>query len=177
MTFRKLKADEIDVRVASVFAQGVTVLLYKDARVDQNVLDETVGPMNWQREHKEVKGNLFCYVSLWDAKKNMWITKSDCGVESYSEKVKGEASDSFKRACFNWGIGRELYTAPFMWIPAQLCDIEEKGGKYNCRTKFYVSEISYNEDGRISALTVLSHKKKDGNKKEWIRAYTMAGGY
>ena len=114
--FRTLRADELDCRVGTCNERGFTLLLYKDARCDQNILDETVGAENWQRDHKEVKGNLFCGVSIWDDVKKQWITKWDCGVESNTEKEKGEASDSFKRACFNWGIGRELYTAPFIYI-------------------------------------------------------------
>lgn len=112
LKFRCLKADEIDCRIATVRANGITLLLYKDARVDQNILDETVGPMNWQRRHCRENAN--CIVSIWDDDKRQWIEKEDTGTESYTEKEKGLASDSFKRACFNWGIGRELYTAPFI---------------------------------------------------------------
>lgn len=121
LKFRLLKASEIDCRIATVSQKGVSVLLYKDARVDQNILDETVGPMNWQRSHSRDNAN--CTVSLWDDEKKQWISKEDTGTESYTEKEKGLASDSFKRACFNWGIGRELYTAPFIWIPAGDCKV------------------------------------------------------
>ena len=114
MEFRKLSADEIDCRLATVKQNGVSLLLYKDARCDQNILDETVGNMNWQRHHNRDNAN--CIVSIWDTEKKMWIEKEDTGTESYTEKEKGLASDSFKRACFNWGIGRELYTAPFIWF-------------------------------------------------------------
>lgn len=112
--FRNLKKDEIDVRVSFVKENGFSVLLYKDARADMIILDESVGAMNWKREH--TRDNKNCIVSIWDNKKNMWISKEDTGTESNNEKEKGLASDSFKRACFNWGIGRELYTAPFIWI-------------------------------------------------------------
>lgn len=112
--FRNLKKDEIDVRVAYVKENGFSVLLYKDARADMIILDESVGAMNWKREH--TRDNKNCIVSIWDSKKNMWISKEDTGTESNNEREKGLASDSFKRACFNWGIGRELYTAPFIWI-------------------------------------------------------------
>ena len=122
--FRDLKSEEIDVRIAQVKQNGVSLLLYKDARVDQDILDETVGPMNWQRDHKELKGNIYCGISIFDTTTKQWITKWDCGKESFSEAEKGEASDSFKRAGFNWGIGRELYTAPFIWIPAEKCEIK-----------------------------------------------------
>ncbi len=112
--FRNLKKDEIDVRVSFIKENGFSVLLYKDARADMIILDESVGAMNWKREH--TRDNKNCIVSIWDNKKNMWISKEDTGTESNNEKEKGLASDSFKRACFNWGIGRELYTAPFIWI-------------------------------------------------------------
>lgn len=122
--FRDLNADEIEVRVQSVKQNGVILLLYKNARCDMNILDETVGAANWQREHYECKGNLFCRVGInvnFDKpdKPERYIWKSDCGVESNTEAQKGEASDSFKRACFNWGIGRELYTSPFIWVKAE----------------------------------------------------------
>ena len=107
LEFRTLQAGEIDCRIATVTEKGVSLLLYKDARVDQNILDETVGPMNWQRAHSRDNAN--CTVSIWDGEKQQWISKEDTGTESYTEKEKGLASDSFKRACFNWGIGRELY--------------------------------------------------------------------
>ena len=104
--FRLLEADEIDVRVAQVKENGLSLLLYKDARVDMNVLDDTVGAFNWKREHSRENAN--CIVSIWDAEKQQWISKEDTGTESQSEAQKGLASDSFKRACVNWGIGREL---------------------------------------------------------------------
>lgn len=124
MKFRDLKANEIDLRIGTISRNGYTLLLYKDARCDMNILDETVGAENWQRDHKELKDNLYCGVSIFAD--NRWVTKWDCGTESYTEKEKGEASDSFKRACVNWGIGRELYTAPFIWINA---NTEEVNGK------------------------------------------------
>lgn len=111
MVFRALRANEIDVRVQQ-FKEGsyVNLLLYKDARCDMNILDETVGHLNWKREHSRDNAN--CTVSIWDESKMQWVSKEDTGTESYTEKEKGLASDSFKRACFNWGLGRELYTAP-----------------------------------------------------------------
>ena len=140
--FRDLKSNEIDVRISTVTENGLSLLLYKDARVDQNILDETYRPFGWQRDHKELKGNIYCGISIFDKEKQMWVTKWDCGKESFSEAEKGEASDSFKRAGFNWGIGRELYTAPFIWIPAEQCNIyTNKQGKLNCNDKFYVEAI------------------------------------
>ena len=127
MKFRDLTKDEIDVRVGQVGDGWATLLLYKDARVDMDILDETAGSENWQRRHYEVKGNMYCSVGIKCG--GEWIWKDDCGTESNTEKEKGEASDSFKRACFNWGIGRELYTAPFIWVPAA-----SKDGKPNFTT-------------------------------------------
>ena len=159
MEFRLLRADEIDCRVATVKQNGVCVLLYKDARCDMNILDETVGAFNWKRSHSRENAN--CTVELWDASKNQWIAKEDTGTESYTEKEKGLASDSFKRACFNWGIGRELYTAPFIWITADKCKIVPvNGGKYTCYDRFEVTDIGYDESRRINRL-VISLKGKE----------------
>ena len=147
--FRTLRADEIDCRIAQINrdGSGLSLLLYKDARCDQNILDETVGPMNWKREHTRENRN--CVVSIWDPEKSQWISKEDTGTESNTEREKGLASDSFKRACFNWGVGRELYTAPFIWVPADKCRI--KDGK--CYDRFTVKGIGYT-DGVISGLEI-----------------------
>jgi len=143
--FRDLKANEIDCRISQVTEKGVALLLYKDARVDQNILDETVGPYNWQREHEFKDGKLYCKVSIWDKDKTQWIYKEDVGTESFSEAEKGQASDSFKRACFNWGIGRELYTAPFIWITSDKCTItKNQQGKFTCKDKFVVEALEIN---------------------------------
>ena len=147
---RTLEANEIDCRVGMVSqrTKKVSILLYKNARVDMAILDELVGPENWQRDHKEIKGNLYCGVGINTAQG--WVWKWDCGVESNTEKEKGEASDSFKRACVNWGIGRELYTAPSIWI--ECSDSEWNGGKPY--VDFRVSHIAYN--GReISELEIV----------------------
>jgi hypothetical protein len=149
MKFRDLMASEIECRVQSVKQNGLILLLYKDARVDMNILDETVGAACWQREHYECKGNLFCRAGIYIPEYREWVWKSDCGVESNTEAQKGEASDSFKRACFNWGIGRELYTAPFIWIGADKCDINN--GK--CYDKFEVEKIII-DNKRITALAI-----------------------
>jgi len=150
--FRLLNANEIDVRIATVKETGVSLLLYKDARCDMNILDETVGAMNWQRSH--LRENANCEVSIWDEGKSTWVSKEDTGVESFTAKEKGLASDSFKRACFNWGIGRELYTSPFMWITPDLCKIEEYKGKQTCYDRFEVEAISYDEMGNIDGLSI-----------------------
>lgn len=160
MEFRKLKASEIDARVNTVSEKGCSLLLYKDARVDQNILDETVGAENWERSHQLIGNNLYCTVSIYDSHKDAWISKQDVGTESYTEKEKGQASDSFKRACFNWGIGRELYTAPFIWIPAGDVCIEDRNGKKTTYDTFSVKSIGYDKEGNISSLTIYNNKRK-----------------
>lgn len=151
--FRDLRADEIEVRVNTISAKGCTLLLYKNARCDMNILDETVGAENWQRKHYECKGNLFCSVGIKCG--GEWVWKDDCGTESYTEKEKGEASDSFKRAGFNWGIGRELYTAPFIWLNAANGDVTlvDKGGKKTTYDTFAVEKIKI-ENKRIVGLAI-----------------------
>ena len=156
--FRLLRADEIDARVAQVKENGLSLLLYKDARCDMNVLDETVGSFNWKREHSRENAN--CIVSIWDAEKQQWISKEDTGTESQSEAQKGLASDSFKRACVNWGIGRELYTAPFIWIKADDCKIIKSGDKFKTFDKFSVRNISYNDKREIDGLVIVKDFKE-----------------
>lgn len=158
MKFRLLKANEIDARVATVNEKGCSLLLYKDARVDQNILDETVGPENWQREHSVIGQNLYCTVKIWDEFKGQWIAKQDVGTESYTEKEKGQASDSFKRACFNWGIGRELYTAPFIWIKAGDVNIEDKQGRKTTYDTFKVKSIGFDDERNIVQLEIINAK-------------------
>lgn len=154
--FRNLKAEEIECRVAQAKEKGVSLLLYKDARCDQNILDETVGAMNWQRHHKRDNAN--CVVSIWDGDKEQWIEKEDTGKESNTEAEKGLASDSFKRACFNWGIGRELYTAPFIWINAADCSaLKQNGQKWQCFDTFAVEKIVI-EDKQIVAISIKNTK-------------------
>ena len=159
MDFRNLTEDEIECRVQSVKQNGLVLLLYKNARCDMNILDETVGAENWQRDHYECKGNLFCRVGILTSPGDeRWVFKSDCGVESNTEAQKGEASDSFKRACFNWGIGRELYTAPFIWIPAAECTaLKAKGDRWQCYDSFEVRKIKV-EKGRIVGLAIRNKK-------------------
>lgn len=160
MIFRDLTKDDIEVRIQSVYDtqynKGLILLLYKNARVDMNILDATVGAENWQREHYECKGNLFCRVGIRTIRNDNetvfeWVYKSDCGTESNTESQKGEASDSFKRACFNWGIGRELYTSPFIWITPENCNI--KDGK--CKDRFAVEKIVI-EDKKIKAISIIN---------------------
>lgn len=143
--FRKLKAEEIEIRVGqkSKTKPVQSLLLYKNARVDMALLDETLGAENWQRDHKELKGVIYCGVSVRDTQANCWVTKWDAGAESNQDAQKGEASDSFKRACVNWGIGRELYTAPQIWVDSNISVYD-----------LYVSRIAYNENGEIVDLAI-----------------------
>ncbi len=156
MNFRRLRANEIDVRAAQVKENGASLLLYKDARVDQRILDETVGGFNWKRSHQIIGDNLYCTVEIYDSDKKEWIAKQDVGTESFTEAEKGQASDSFKRACFNWGIGRELYSAPFIWVGKDKIQIEKspKGKLYIKGFEPRVSEIDYDDDGNISLLRI-----------------------
>lgn len=173
--FRKLRADEIDCRIGTISEKGLSLLLYKDARCDMNVLDEAVGPLNWKREHTRENRN--CIVSIWDEDKGQWVSKEDTGTESNTEAEKGLASDSFKRACVNWGIGRELYTAPFIWVKAEDCEIKQFNGKFRCYDKFVVSKLTYKPNGDIDGLAITNintkklvfvqmPKKKEGESED-----------
>lgn len=157
---RLLRADEIECRVSMLNEKGVTLLLYKEARVDQRILDEAFGIFGWQRSHQIIDGNLYCTVSVYDKETKSWVSKQDVGTTNFAEKEKSQASDSFKRACVNWGIGRELYTAPFIWIPADKVDINVKGDKYYCNDNFSVSSIDYGADREITGLKVINGKEK-----------------
>lgn len=163
--FRGLRPDEIDLRVGTVTAKGVTMLLYKDARCDMNILDETYGAEYWQRDHKQVKENMFCGIGVFNKDLQQWIWKWDCGTESNTEKEKGEASDSFKRACFNLGIGRELYTGGFIFIS---CKTKPNGSKHELENKFEfsgakVSKIVYNEENNKREIVGLEISNKSGD--------------
>ena len=151
--FRELRPDEIELRVGTCTSKGFSLLLYKTARTDSNILDEVVGCMNWQSDYKVVNDNLYCSIGIYDEDKKGWVYKWDCGTESYTEKEKGEASDSFKRAGFKWGIGRELYTSPFIWI---MGNVEENKKTEKYQPSINVQEIKVKEIGysnnRISKL-------------------------
>ena len=157
---RLLRADEIDCRVAQCKSTGVQLLLYKDARCDMAILDETFGPMNWQRHHSRDNAN--CIVSIWDESKKQWIDKEDTGTESNTEAEKGLASDSFKRACVNVGVGRELYTSPFIWVLSANCEIKKSdSGRLYCNDRFAVQEIGYNDRREINRLVIVNTKTKN----------------
>lgn len=153
---RLLRANEIECRVGTINEKGLSLLLYKDARVDQKLMDEIFGIYGWKRTHQMIGDSLYCTIEIWDSQKNQWIAKQDVGVESYTEKAKGQASDSFKRACFNIGLGRELYSAPFIWISADKASIEKKDNRYVCKDSFSVSEILYNDEREIVGLVIVN---------------------
>lgn len=177
---RLLKAEEIECRIGTISSKGCSLLLYKDARVDMRILDETYGVGRWQRYHEVINNNLFCTIEIWNDEIKQWVKKQDVGTESYSEKEKGEASDSFKRAGFNVGIGRELYTSPFIWILPKNKEMgtkikikdEKTGevkeelkefyvnakGKYETKTRFKVKEIGYNESREINKIVIVDNK-------------------
>ena len=164
MEFRDLKPDEIDVRVQRVTAKGVSLLLYKDARVDMNILDETVGAENWQNRFYEHKGILFCSLGINTNYKSpergdRWIWKDDAGTESNMEAEKGNASDARKRSGFAWGIGRELYTVPFIWVPENACRIAEERGSLKCKDTFSVQDMVI-ENKRIIFLSIRNDNSK-----------------
>ena len=190
MEFRDLTAEEIEVRVQSIKVKdgkptGVILLLYKNARCDMNILDETVGSENWQREHYECKGNLFCKVGINALYKTpeaepRWIWKADCGVESNTEAQKGESSDSFKRSCVCHGIGRELYTSPFIWVPADKCSTYDTKRKdrygqpiFATYDRFAVEKIQI-ENKKITAISIINESIKSDDIKDkrcyvWVK--------
>ena len=172
---RLLRADEIECRVGTINERGLSLLLYKDARVDQKILDEAFGMYGWERTHQGIEGNLYCTVRIWDSEKAQRIEKQDVGTTSYTEKEKGQASDAFKRACVNVGIGRELYTAPFIWISSSKANIQKRDNRYTTSERFQVREISYNEMREIAAITIVNdhgvvvyeyQEKKDSSKNQ-----------
>lgn len=153
--FRLLTESDIEVKVKKVTDKGVVLLLYKTARTDMDLLDEHFGAENWECDYREIKGNLYCGIGAYVGGRLVW--KWDCGIESREDgegnEKKGEASDAFKRAGFKWGIGRELYTAPSIFVPASKVTI--KDGRKTFDT-FRVEKIGYT--GRaISGLAIINN--------------------
>lgn len=161
--FPLLRADQIEAKVKKVTEKGANILLYKTARVDMDMLDEVIGPANWQNDYREVKENMYCGIAVnCDGE---WVWKWDCGTESRADgegnEKKGEASDAFKRAGFRWGIGRELYTSPFIFIKAENVEIVPNGGGYKLKNpfeRFKVAEINYDENRRVSGLVIVNSR-------------------
>lgn len=173
-----LTAKDVELRVQSQGSTWVNLLVYKDARCDMRILDDTFGPLNWKREHQVVNDNLFCTVSVWDDEKKQWVSKQDVGKPSKAESEKGEASDAFKRACFCWGIGRELYAAPTLFISTT--DADMKNGKL--KTQFSVAEMEYDKEQReFKTFVVVDDKNMvrfaiRNFKKEFIKEPYAYGG-
>jgi hypothetical protein len=170
MKIRLLRENEIECRVGTINEKGLTILIYKDARVDMNILDEAVGVSNWQRKHYELKNHIYCSVGVkaecvedGGSTSDEWVWKDDVGTESNTEATKGESSDSFKRACFNWGIGRELYSAPFIWVASDKYSVttNKKTGKPTTYDKFRVEKIKYNDDREIIGLAIKNSSKNN----------------
>ena len=157
---RLLDTKEIECKVSTISDKGCQLLLYKTARTDMDLLDETYGSENWECEYTEIKGNLYCGIRVYFGERS--AIKWDCGIESeFGDKEKAEASDAFKRAGFKWGIGRELYTTPFIWVQAKDINLVQKGNKYTTYDKFSVEEIDYNSNREIVKLKI----KNDKNNK------------
>lgn len=147
-----LTANDVECRIKKITNEGAVLLLYKTARVDMRILDEVYGSMNWQRHHEVINNNLFCTISVWDSEKSQWVNKQDVGTESNAEAEKGQASDAFKRAGFAWGIGRELYDSPFIWI----------SGKVSKYDRFHVTDIQYDREKQaFTRLTIFDDKGKE----------------
>lgn len=156
MKFRELKATEVQVRPTDTKIKGqATLLLYQDARVFMDILDETVGNENWQKEYYEVKGNVYCRIGI--RTEDGWVWKADCGTESNVDAEKGEASDAAKRAAVSWGIGRELYSCPKIKVKG-LPDSYYYNDKLTMT--FSVKSITY-VDKKIASLVIVDRFGKE----------------
>lgn len=160
--FRLLTEDEIECRVSDIDKSGkyLRLLLYKTARTDALILDETVGANCWCNDYKEINGKMYCGIAIKDEKTSEWVWKWNVGTESNMEAEKGQASDAMKRAGFVWGIGTELYSAPEIKIPNDKCNIREVNGKFRCYDKFYVEKIAYNDKEEISGISIKCNGKR-----------------
>ena len=167
---KPLGIEDIDFRVQSINKGGyATILAYKDARVDMNRLDAVCGAENWQRDHKEIKNVVYCGIGIYcsnivlEGFDPIWIWKWDAGAESFTEKQKGEASDSFKRAGFNWGIGRELYDYPVIKVLLRADEFEIRDGKakqkwtLNLKNWIWFSQFT---DGKLTYLACKDEREK-----------------
>lgn len=155
LKFRDLTEDEIELRVGSTNDSGFQLLLYKNARIDMQLLDEVVGVGNWQREHYILGNDIYCKVGIYNQELKQWVWKADAGSSGTIEEEKSRASDSFKRACVCFGLGRCLYSAPFVWIVSK-----DKDGVMTGETKkerYYVDEIGYT-DHKITKLVIKNEK-------------------
>ena len=167
---RKLNADEIECRVAQITANGCSLLLYKTARVDRAILDEEFGQFGWQNDFKVIDGKMYGGIGIYSNDLGEWLWRWDCGTESNTEAEKGQASDCFKRAGFKWGIGVELYTAPFIFVKCETVSVGN--GKYGLKDKYIkyeVQQIGYSDKGEINKLVI---NDSNGNKVFEMGKYT-----
>ena len=175
---RALRADEIEVRVGQVYDSKVSMLLYKTARTDMTILDETFGEFGWQNRYEERKGIMYCAIGVLNEASGDWVWKEDCGTESNTEKEKGEASDAFKRAGVKWGIGRELYTSPRIYLDVATV---KDGNRYKLNDPrelygIYVSHIKTEDvNGRLE-IKELELSQKAYNKDMVVYQYPKKGG-
>ena len=167
--FSPLNQDEISIRVQSISEKRVNLLLYIDARTCENILDNAVGCMNWQRIHSRDNSN--CTISIWCEEKKMWVAKEDTGTRSNAEGDKGIASDSFKRACVNWGIGRELFTAPLISLPVDFVNIIERNGSKSTYDKFSINYLTIEEKDSAKEITALGISVNGNRVWAWEKGY------
>ena len=162
---KPLEIQDIEFRIQSINnGKYATILAYKNARVDMQRLDDVVGSLNWKREH--INNNHNCIVSIWNDDIKQWISKEDTGTESMADKEKGLASDSFKRACFNWGIGRELYDYPQIQIRLNDNEVIETGkqkpkykASFNLNIKSWRWKSQFT-DGKLTYLGCIDNNNK-----------------
>ena len=175
MNLKELKEplgiEDIDFRVQSINKGGyATILAYKDARVDMNRLDKVVGPQNWQRDHKEIKNVVYCGIGITvqGLDKDFLVWKWDAGAESFTEKQKGEASDSFKRAGFNWGIGRELYDYPVIKVLLSAVEFKVDGNKVRATWELKLKQWTWGSEFKDGVLVKLAAKdERDKLRFNW----------
>ena len=167
-----LTTDDIEVKIKQCTKNGAVALLYKTARVDYRILDQVYGPLGWQVDYNEIKGNLYCTISLWDKENKQWVRKTNCGIESREDgdgnEKKGEASDAAKRAGFVVGIGAELYNAPFILLNVNTT--QGNDGKWHLTepyAKYVVTEVTFNEETRVMTSVTIANEKTGVVVFEW----------
>ena len=169
---KPLHITELDFRIQSINKGGyATILVYKDARVDMNRLDETYGVGFWKRSHEVINGNLFCNVSIYNKELKEWVTVQDCGTESMTEKEKGQASDAFKRACFNLGIGRELYDYPTIQVKLNKDEYSEVSGRMKQTFNLKLKEWHWAKQMQGNKVSYLAAKDNNGKVRYTFGEY------
>ena len=178
-TIPLLTSDDIEVKIKQCTKAGAVALLYKTARVDYRILDEVFGTFGWQIDYQEIKGNLYCTVSLWDADNKQWVKKTNCGIESREDgegnEKKGEASDAAKRAGFVVGIGAELYSAPFIFLDVNT--EQGKDGKYHLAdpyARYVVTKVEFDEKTRVMKAVTIANEKTGVIVFDWTLPTTGA---